>query len=112
MVLRAKLLTELVGSFVFMTVIALSGPIGPLAPLAIGLALASMVYMGDHVSGAHYNPAVSFAWLVRRVIDLRTMLLYWVAQLLGAVLAFTVADPIGGHTPGIQPGAGVPWSQR
>ncbi len=44
----------------FTTVIALSGPIGPLAPLAIGLALASMVYMGGHVSGAHYNPAVSF----------------------------------------------------
>ncbi|MGH7763485.1 MAG: MIP/aquaporin family protein [Candidatus Dormibacteraceae bacterium] len=109
MVFRAKLLTEAVGSFGFMTVIALSGPTGPLAPLAIGLALAAMVYMGGHVSGAHYNPAVSFALFLRRVIDLRTMAWYWVAQVLGAVLAFTVADLISGRTPGIQPGAGVSW---
>jgi len=110
MVLRAKLLTELVGSFVFMTVIALSGPIGSLAPVAIGLALAAMVYMGGHVSGAHYNPAVSFGLLVRRVIDLRTMLFYWAAQALGALLAFAVADLIGGRAAGIQPGAGVSWA--
>jgi aquaporin Z len=109
MVLRAKLLTELVGSFVFMTVIALSGPIGPLAPVAIGLALAAMVYMGGHVSGAHYNPAVSFALLTRRVIDLRTMLFYWAAQVLGALLAFTAADLVGGRAVGIQPGSGVSW---
>ena len=77
MTLPAKLLTELVGSFVFMTVIALAGAIGPLAPIAIGLVLAAMVYMGGHVSHAHYNPAVSFGLLLRRVIDARTMALYW-----------------------------------
>ena len=109
MVLRAKLLTELMGSFVFMTVIGLSGPIGPLAPVAIGLALAAMVYMGGHISGAHYNPAVSFGLLVRRVIDLRTTLLYWTAQVLGALLAFGAADLLGGHAAGIQPGVGVSW---
>lgn len=109
MILRAKLLTELVGSFVFMTVIALSGPTGPLAPVAIGLALAAMVYMGGHVSGAHYNPAVSLALLVRRVIDLPTMLFYWAAQVLGALLAFAVGDLLGGGAPGIHPGSGVSW---
>jgi aquaporin Z len=109
MILSAKLLTELVGSFVFMTVIALSASTGPLAPVAIGLALTAMVYMGGHVSGAHYNPAVSFGLFVRRVIDLRTMVSYWAAQVVGAVLAFTLADLIGGHAPGIQPGAGVSW---
>jgi len=100
-----KLLTELVGTFVFLTVIALSGAAGPLAPIPIGLALAAMVYMGGHVSGAHYNPAVSFGLFLRRVIDSRTMLAYWVAQLAGAVLAFTAGNLISGHTPGIHPGA-------
>ncbi|HKV87067.1 MAG TPA: aquaporin [Candidatus Dormibacteraeota bacterium] len=107
MLLRAKLLTELVGSFVFMSVIALSASAGSLAPVAIGLALAAMVYMGGHVSGAHYNPAVSWGLYLRRVIDARTMLSYWAAQLIGGVLAFGLADLISGHTPGIRPGAGV-----
>jgi aquaporin Z len=107
MVLRAKLLTELAGSFAFMTVIALSGPAGSLAPIAIGLGLAAMVYMGGHVSGAHYNPAVSFALYLRRVLDLPTMLCYWAAQAIGALLAFTAGYALSGHTPGIHPGAGV-----
>jgi aquaporin Z len=107
MTLRAKLLTELVGSFVFMTVIALSGGAGQLAPVAIGLALAAMVYMGGHVSGAHYNPAVSFALFLRRVIDARTMVAYWVTQVIAGLLAFAVADMLSGHTPGLQPGPRV-----
>ena len=109
MTVRAKLLTELVGSFVFMTVIALAGGIGQLAPLAIGLALCAMVYMGGHVSGAHYNPAVSFAMLLRRVIDARTMASYWGAQVLAAVVAFTVGYMLTGRAAGVHPGAGVSW---
>ena len=107
MVLARKLLTEMVGAFLFMSVIALSGSAGQLAPLAIGLALAAMVYMGGHVSGAHYNPAVSFGVFLRRGIDSRTMVAYWIAQLAGAVLAFTAGYLISGHTPGIHPGSGV-----
>lgn len=105
--LTGRLLTELVGSFVFMIVIALSGSAGPLAPVAIGLALAAMVYMGGHVSGAHYNPNVSFALFLRRVIDARTMVAYWAAQVVAALLAFAVADLLSGRTPGIRPGPGV-----
>jgi aquaporin Z len=107
MILRAKLLTELLGSFAFMIVIALSGQAGSLAPVAIGLALAAMVYMGGHTSGAHYNPAVSFALFLRAVIDLRTMIWYWVAQIAGALLAFAAGDLMSGHTPGIHPGTNV-----
>jgi aquaporin Z len=109
MTLTPKLLTELVGSFIFMSVIALSGPIGPLAPLAIGLALMAMVYMGVHVSGAQYNPAVSFSLFLRRVNDARTMVAFWVTQLVAGVLAFWFGYAISGHTPGIHPGAGVGW---
>jgi aquaporin Z len=109
MTLAPKLLTELVGSFVFMTVIALSGPIGPLAPLAIGLALMAMVYMGGHISGAQYNPAVSFSLYLRHVIDARTMVAYWATQLVAATLAFSFGYALNGHAPGIHPGAGVGW---
>ena len=109
MTLPAKVLTELVGSFVFMTVIALAGDIGQLAPLAIGLALCAMVYMGGHVSGAHYNPAVSFGLLLRRVVDARTMAAYWGAQVGAAVLAFTFGYMLTGHATGVHPGGNVSW---
>jgi aquaporin Z len=108
--LSAKLLTELVGTFVFLSVIALfpgTGPAAPLAPLAIGSALMVMVYMGGHVSGAHYNPAVSLGLFLRRKIDAVTLAGYWVAQLFGGVLAFVVGYLVSGRTPGIHPGAGV-----
>ena len=107
--MRARLLTEFVGTFIFLSTIALSGPIGPLAPLVIGLALTAMVYMGGHVSGAHYNPAVSFGLFLRKVIALRTMLLYWITQLVAGSLAFVFAFLIGAHSSGIHPGAGVYW---
>ena len=104
---RAKVVTELAGTFIFLSVIALSGAAGPLAPLAIGAALAAMVYMGGHVSGAHYNPAVSFAFFLRGKLPRNDLLAYWAAQLLGAALAFTFGYVVSGHTPGIHPGANV-----
>jgi len=100
----AKLLTELVGTFLFLSVIALSGAAGPLAPLAIGSALMALVYMGGHISGAHYNPAVSFGLFLRRKIGATDLVEYWIAQLTGAALAFTFAYLVSGHTPGIHPG--------
>ncbi len=105
--LPVKLLTEFVGTFVFLSVIALSAAAGSLAPLAIGSALMVMVYMGGHLSGAHYNPAVSFGAFLRRRIDAVTLGAYWVAQLVAAALAFVFAYAVSGHTPGIHPGAGV-----
>src|SRR5215467_6430037 len=103
----AKLLTEFVGTFIFLFVVALSGLAGPWAPLAIGSALMVMVYMGGHVSGAHYNPAVSLGLFLRRKIDATTLAAYWVAQLVGGGLAFVAGYLMSGRTPGIHPGAGV-----
>jgi aquaporin Z len=107
--MRAKLLTEFAGTFVFFTAIALSGAAGPLAPIAVGLALTAMVYMGGHVSGAHYNPAVSLALFLRGAISPTTMLAYWGTQVVAGSLAFTFAFLIGAHLAGIHPGAGVYW---
>ena len=62
-----KALREGVGTFFLVLVIGLTviAPgAGPMAPLAIGAMLMVMVYAGGHISGAHYNPAVTLAvWL-------------------------------------------------
>jgi aquaporin Z len=63
---------------------------GALAPLAIGSALMVMIYAGGHVSGAHYNPAVTLAVLMRGKITLADAIPYWVAQVIGAVVAAVV----------------------
>jgi len=109
--LTPKLLTEVVGTFVFLSVVALSKPMGALAPLAIGSALMVAVYMGGHVSGGHYNPAVSFGLWLRRKIDAVTMLAYWAAQLAGAALAFVFGYLVSAHTPGIAPAHTATWIQ-
>ena len=108
--MQAKLLTEFAGTFVFLTAIGLSGHSGALAPLVVGMALVAMVYMGGHVSGAHYNPAVSFALYLRGVIGPATMGLYWATQVVAGVLAFGFASLLGAHVGGVHPGSGVAWS--
>jgi MIP family channel proteins len=82
--------------------------------VAHGLAILIGVYAFGHISGAHFNPAVSFGMWVTRRIGLRKMLLYWVAQLLGASLAaFFISHiyqggPVDVHlgTPAIDPTIG------
>jgi len=60
---------------------------GLLAPLAIGSALAVMVFAGGHVSGGHYNPAVSLAVFLRGKLPLKDLWAYWLAQLVAGVVA-------------------------
>ncbi len=50
-----------------------------------------MVYMGGHISGAHYNPAISLALWLRGKIHTGLMMQYWFAQLLGAFVASVLA---------------------
>lgn len=60
------------------------------APLAIGSILAVMVYAGGHISGGHYNPAVSLAVFIRGKLSAKDLLFYWVSQLIaGALAAYT-----------------------
>lgn len=86
-----KYLYEFIGTFflvftVGMTVLGPNGA-GPLAPLAIGTILAVMVYAGGHVSGGHYNPAVSLAVFLRGKLESKDLILYWIAQFVAGVLA-------------------------
>ncbi|MGH7551117.1 MAG: MIP/aquaporin family protein [Gemmatimonadota bacterium] len=86
--MTGKLLTELIGTFFLVLTIGLTVIVeSPLAPLAIGSALMVMVYMGGHISGAHYNPAVTLAIWARGAMPAREVGPYWIAQLLGSFLA-------------------------
>ena len=85
-------LTEFIGTFFLVLTIGLTVLGGtPLAPLAIGVSLMIMVYMGGHVSGAHYNPAVTLAVLIRGKIAPNLAVQYMVVQLAGAFVAAMTA---------------------
>jgi len=93
-----KYAVEAIGTFFLVfTVGAATGSRNSLAPLAIGAVLMVMIYAGGHLSGGHYNPAVTLAVLMRRRIGLRDAAAYWVAQLgaglLAAVVVRTIIDP-------------------
>src|SRR5258708_38739949 len=100
-----KLVTELVGTFFFLTAISLSGNAASLQPLVIGGALMVVVFMGGHISGAHYNPAVSLAVFLRRKIGAGEMVSYWIAQLAGGSLGFVFGYLVSGKSGGIHPGS-------
>ena len=85
-----KYLTEFIGTFflvftVGMTVIEPGAT--PLAPLAIGSALMIMIYAGGHVSGGHYNPAVTLAVWLRGRCPTSDVAPYWIAQIGGSIVA-------------------------
>lgn len=56
-------------------------------PLAIGLMLMVMVYMGGHISGGHYNPAITLAVFMRGKIEKKLLPGYMISQILGAFTA-------------------------
>ena len=95
-----KYLVELIGTFflvltIGMTVVAPGA--GALAPIAIGSALMVMIYAGGHVSGGHYNPAVTLAVWLRGRCASADVVPYWIAQILGAWVAATGVLCFKGH---------------
>lgn len=94
-----KYLTEFVGTLFLVLTIGLT-VLGqsPMAPLAIGASLMIMVYMGGHISGGHYNPAVSLAATLRGKLAGGELAPYMVAQVLGATVASLLVYLILGQT--------------
>jgi aquaporin Z len=83
-----KYAVELIGTFFLMFAVASAALSGStFTPLAAGATLMVMVYAGGHISGGHYNPAVTMAALVRGRIHLRDAVGYWIAQVVGALVA-------------------------
>ena len=67
-----KYLTELIGTFFLVLTIGCTVIGGAtLPPLAIGAVLMVMIFAGGHISGAHYNPAITLAFLLRGKIDVK-----------------------------------------
>ena len=86
----AKYIVEFIGTFflvftVGMTVIGAGA--GVIPPLAIGSALMVMIYAGGHISGGHYNPAVTLAVWIRGRCSTVDAIAYWVAQVLAGLAA-------------------------
>src|SRR5947209_13937968 len=100
MPLGRKLVVEFIGTFFLVFTVAMAtNPktgAGTVAPLAIGAALMVMVFAGGHISGGHYNPAVSTAVLVRGKMNPTEWAGYVVAQLVSAVAAAGVARGVSG----------------
>jgi len=89
-----KYLVEFIGTFFLVATIGFTvlkpGDAGNLAPLAIGSALMVMIFAGGHISGAHYNPAVTLAVFLRGKCPVADVGPYMAAQVLGAAAAAAV----------------------
>ena len=89
---------EFIGTFFLVLTIGLTGD-----PIAIGTMLMVMVYMGGHISGAHYNPAVSIAMIIRGLLSVKEAINYILSQLAGAILAALLVNWLGGAVMEIAP---------
>src|SRR4051812_44924851 len=107
-----KLIVEAIGTFFLVLTIGMvviDPGAGVMAPVAIASALMVMVYAGGHISGAHYNPAVTLAVYIRGKATSSDLIGYWVAQIIGAALAalvvktFKAGAPITVAAPNVVP---------
>ena len=95
--LLKKCLVEFIGTFFLVFTIGCAlfpNASGSFPPMAIGFVLMVMVYAGGHISGGHYNPAVSLAAAIRGTLNWRDFVPYLIAQFTGGVLAALLAGYI------------------
>jgi aquaporin Z len=88
-----KYVAEFIGTFFLVLTVGSTGiAAGPgvIAPLAIGSVLMVMIYAGGHLSGAHYNPAVTVGVFLRGRCAAVDVIPYWIAQLAGGVGAAAI----------------------
>src|SRR3954467_12261498 len=94
-----KLVVEFIGTFFLVFTIGMSVRTGAvLAPLAIGSVLMVMIFAGGHISGGHFNPAVTLAVWVRGKAHIKDVIPYWIAQVLGAVAAASIVVSLVGKS--------------
>src|SRR5215469_2981556 len=85
-----KYIAEFIGTFFLVLTVGctvIGAGAGVIAPLAIGAALMVMVFAGGHISGGHYNPAVTLGVLIRGKVKPADVVPYWISQSVGAALA-------------------------
>src|SRR5450755_1511220 len=89
-----KYIAEFIGTFFLVFTVGctvLPGAAGVIAPLAIGAALMVMIFAGGHISGGHFNPAVTTAVFIRGRCSAADVLPYWIAQIAAGIAAAFVA---------------------
>ena len=92
-----KLIVEFIGTFFLVQAVGHAVLAQhPLAGIVIGLTLMVMVYAGGHISGAHYNPAVTLAVWLRGKLPKAEVLPYIAAQVAGAVLSALIVTKFRG----------------
>ena len=92
-----KYIAEFIGTFFLVLTIGctvVGAGSGVIAPLAIGAALMVMVFAGGHISGGHYNPAVTLGILIRGKLQSADVVPYWIAQLAGAAVAALLVNRV------------------
>lgn len=114
-----KLLAEAIGSFILVGIgslsivsaVAAGAPVLVVVPFGFGLGLLAAIAVTGHVSGGHYNPAVTLAALIDKRIDVVGAIGYVVAQVVGAAAAslaiLIIASPGAVLATRNLPGAGV-----
>ena len=98
-----KYVAEFIGTFFLVLTIGctvIPGSAGVIPPLAIGAALMVMIFAGGHVSGGHFNPAVTLGVYMRGRCPASDVVPYWISQILAAIVAastarFLVGAPTG-----------------
>ena len=78
-------IVEFIGTFFLVLGAAMYGAVGAT------LCLMVMIYAGGHISGAHFNPAVTLAMMIRGKATLKEAVPYWIAQFAGAIVAAVIA---------------------
>jgi aquaporin Z len=84
------LIVEILGTFIFFSVILSAVAESSYGPIAIAVGLLAAIYFGGKISGGHYNPAVSVMMFFKGNISLSTAVGYIIAQITGALLALLV----------------------
>ena len=93
--MQQKLTTEFIGTFFLSLTIctaAVYGSAGEYAPFGIAATLMVMIYAGGHISGAHYNPAVTVSIYLRGACEKDEVLPYIASQVIAAVSAAIVVE--------------------
>ena len=93
--LRSRFIAEFVGTFILVfagtgaiIINSLTGVIGHIGiALTFGFVIVVLIYTFGHISGAHFNPAVTISFAIFKEFDKKDVLAYLLAQILGAILA-------------------------
>jgi aquaporin Z len=96
-----KYLTEFIGTFFLVLTVGctvIPGAAGVIPPLAIGAALMVMIFAGGHISGGHYNPAVTLGVFLRGRCESKDVVPYWLAQVAAGLVAAFVAVWLSGKS--------------